>query len=128
MTKMIPKVTKPKAKELRPIALTNQGYKLMMGVVRMYLEEHIKKNELGKDVQGGFTEGIRIENNLLILRYCIETSYKNKKPRFVIAINFKKAYDSIKREEIINILMKNSVSSKLQKCLPPFIKKRPYHN
>ena len=44
MTRMIPKVTKPKAKKPRPIALTNQGCKLMMGVVRMYLEENIKKN------------------------------------------------------------------------------------
>lgn len=66
---MIPKVTKPKVHELRP--LTNHGYKLMMGVIRLCLDDHIKRNELEKDVQGGFTEGARIKNNLFILRYCI---------------------------------------------------------
>ena len=113
LTKMIPKVRKPKVHELRPIALTNQGYKLMMGVIRLHIEEHIKKNELEKEVQGGFTEGARMENNLVILRYCIEKSYKMKKPLIVIAIDFQKAYDSVKREEIINILMKNKINPQI---------------
>jgi len=50
-TVMIPKVNKPKPNELRPIALTNVGYKLMMGIIREYIEEHIQKNEMGKDTQ-----------------------------------------------------------------------------
>lgn len=76
LTKIIPKVVKPKAlQELRPITLTNQGYKLMMGVIRLYIEDHLM-NKLEKEVQGGFAEGMRLENNLFILRYCVEKSYK----------------------------------------------------
>ena len=54
-TVMVPKVKKPKVTELRPIALTNIGLKVTMAVVRNSLEEHIRKNELEKEVQAGFT-------------------------------------------------------------------------
>ena len=69
---MIPKTAKPTVKDLRPIALTNAGYKLMMAVVRNSIEEHVRINELGKDTQAGFTEGSRIENNLFVLKYCVD--------------------------------------------------------
>ena len=36
-----------------------------------------------------------MEDNLFILRYCIEGSYKRGKPLFVMAIDFVKAFDSV---------------------------------
>lgn len=78
-TVMIPKTRCPKAKDLRPIALTNVGYKLMMSIIRDSLEDHITKNSLGKQTQGGFTERSTIENNIFVLKYCIQKSFKMKK-------------------------------------------------
>ena len=38
-----------------------------------------------------------MEDNLFILRYCIEGSYKIGKPLFVVATDFAKAFDSVNR-------------------------------
>ena len=80
-TAMIPKKVKPKANEIRPIALNNISYKLTMAIMRINIEEQIKRNNWEEDEQVGFTEGGRVENNLLILRYCIERTYKMKKKK-----------------------------------------------
>ena len=58
------------------------------------------------ELQAGFTEGKRIEDNILILRYCISESYRRKKSLFVTAIDFAKAFDSINRLHIIKVMMK----------------------
>lgn len=110
---MLPKVKKPKASQLRPIALVNVGYKLMMAVIRDSLEQHISTNDIGKDTQAGFTTGSRIENNIFILRYCIERSFKLKKPLVVTAVDFAKAYDSIKRGKLVETLMYYKVDHKI---------------
>ena len=111
-TVMIPKIKKPKAKDLRPIALTSAGYKLMMAVIKNSIEDHIVKNRLGQETQAGFTKGSRIENNIFILKYCIENSFKLKAPLIVISVDFEKAYDSIKRGKMIEILMESKVNPK----------------
>lgn len=56
----------------------------MMAVSRASLEEHIRINDLGNGTQAGFTERSRIENNLLLLRYCIEGIYKRRNPFIVL--------------------------------------------
>lgn len=93
-----------------------------MGVVRLYIKDHIKKNELEKDVQGGFTEKAKMENNLFVLRYCVEKSLKIRKPLFAVANDFEKVYDRIRREEIINILMNNKTSPKAIELLVNYIR------
>ena len=116
-TVMLPKTSKPKANELRPIALTNVGYKLMMAVIRISIEEHVRINGISKETQAGFTEGSRIENNLLILRYCVENTYKMRKALIVISVDFAKAYDSVKRDKLIEVLIENKISP----CIINFI-------
>ena len=76
---MLPKVKKPQAKDLRPIALTDVSYKIFMTLVKNIVEQHIDKNELSNEAQSGFTDGGRVENNIFILNYCIEKSTVRKK-------------------------------------------------
>ena len=57
------------------------------------------------ETQAGFTKGGRIEDNLFLLNYCVETSYKKKSPLFVTSIDYSKAFDSIKRGRMIEALM-----------------------
>lgn len=61
----------------------------------MKLEEHIENSEKKEEEQVGFSERGRIVNNLLILMYCVEMSYRIKKPLIVISMDFSKAYDSV---------------------------------
>ena len=53
-TVTIPKTKRPIAKEHRPIALTNVGYKLFMRLVKNKLVEHLDRNGLISDYQAGF--------------------------------------------------------------------------
>ena len=69
---MIPKTKKPRDKEHRPIALTNVGYKLFIGLVKDKLVQHLDRNGMISDYQAVFTGGRRLEENLFIVRYCIE--------------------------------------------------------
>ena len=112
-TKMIPKVSKPMAKDLRPIALTNVSYKLYMSILKEYLEQYLLRTEGIIETQAGFTRGGRIEDNLLILQYCVEDCYKTKKPLIVVSIDYSKAFDSIDRAKMIEVLMKYRVHPRM---------------
>ena len=64
-------------------------------------------------VQAGFTKGGNILDNLFIIRECVEETYRKKEQMVAIAIDFKKAYDSIKRETMVQILKELRIDSKI---------------
>ena len=64
-------------------------------------------------MQSGFTKDRRVTDNLFILSYCIEESFKMKTPLYVIAIDFAKAFDSVNREQLIQALMSYKINSKI---------------
>ena len=41
---------------------------------------------------------------MFFLNYCIEDSFKRKKPLYVVAIDYSKAFDSVKRKELIEAI------------------------
>ena len=112
-TKMMKKVNKPTVKQLRPIALTNISYKIFMSLIKNEIEEHLDRNGEMKETQAGFTEGGRVEDNLFILQYCVEESLKMRKSLIIVSVDFKKAYDSIKREQIIEVMKEYKIHPKL---------------
>ena len=112
-TVMVPKKKKPTIRDLRPIALTNATYKLFMGILKTKVEHHIRQIQQESEVQAGFTKNRRLADNLYILDYCIKESFKKKKPLYVIAIDFSKAFDSIKRDTLIQVLKKYSMHPKI---------------
>ena len=91
-TNLIEKKPKPTEKDLRPIALMNSSYKIYMGIIRTKIETHLKSNHMMNELQSGSTEKRRTTDNLFILKYCIEENFRNKKPLFVISIDFKKSF------------------------------------
>ena len=95
---------KPTARDIRPIALTDSDYKIMMDIIKEAIEDHLEKNELMNECQSGFTKGRRIEDNIFILESCIEETRKRKEGLAVLAIDFKKAYDSVDRKKMMETL------------------------
>ena len=104
-TRMKEKTKRPTAKDLRPIALTNTSYKIFMSLLKDEIDDHIYSNDESKETQAGFTKGARIEDNLFILQYVVQESLKRKQQLIMTAVDFKKAYDSVKRETLIKVLM-----------------------
>ena len=47
---MIPKNKKPKADQLRPIALTDNSYKYFMGMAKDRIEAHLSNNDLLNEI------------------------------------------------------------------------------
>ena len=111
---MIPKKKKPVAREHRPIALTNVGYKLFMGVIKNKIVQHLDRNGLISDYQAGFTGSRRLEENLFIVRYCIQETYRRARELVVVAIDFEKAFDSVGRLALVRAL-------KFYRCEPRLI-------
>ena len=103
-TKMIPKIRKPCIKDLRPIALINSTYKLYMAIIKSKIENHIELNNNKEDLQSGFTKHRQVEDNMFLLNYCINESFRLNKQLIVTCIDFSKAFDSIKRSSLIKAL------------------------
>ena len=116
-TTMIAKTKKPKNKEHRPIAVTICSTKIMCGFWREKIEEHLEKWAYGYEQQYGFTSGGRVENCLYTLYYIANRTYdsgRNKhKTLYFATIDFKKAYDSVDRKELIKVLIKYGVNTKI---------------
>ena len=113
VTTMIPKMKRPTVVQLRPIALTDASYKIFMGMTKEKVEIHLENNNLDNDLQMGFTSKRRLQDNLFILNECKEAAYKNKKKLYVIAIDYCKAYDSVKREKIIEALIEYKIDYRI---------------
>ena len=102
--KMIPKKKRPEVDELRPLTMTDALYKVMMAVVREKIEGQIEKNGMRRLEQTGFTGGCEIIDNLIVLRECVEEAYRKNEELIVVAIDFRKAFDSVKREALVDLL------------------------
>ena len=76
--------------------------------------EHLTESNIIFENQYGFTSGGRIEHCLFTLDYVanmtFESKNKNKKSLFYAFIDFKKAYDSIHRGKLIEVLIKFRVN------------------
>ena len=96
---MIPKKSKPKILEHRPIAVTVNSNKIICTILREKIEEFLEESGVKFDNQFGFTAGGRVEHCIFILNYITNMTFErrgeNGKSLYFSFIDFKKAYDSI---------------------------------
>ena len=112
-TRLRPKVKKPTAKQMRPIALTDVSYKLFMTILGKKIDSHILENNKKCGNTGWFYNCTMIEDNLFTLQYCIEGCYKLKRPLIVTYLDYSKASDSIRRGKIIEALIHYKIHYKI---------------
>ena len=75
-----------------------------MGILKDYIAKFLEENEMINDMQTGGTKGRRVTENIYMLNYCIERSFNRKSKLFILSIDFSKAYDSIDRIRLIDVL------------------------
>ena len=112
-TILIKKIPKPTPIDLRPIALTDISYKILMGILKDKISEHIKNADLINDCQTGATNNRRVTENIHILQYLIQKTYINKKTLYIFSIDCTKAFDSVDRYSLLNILLEFNIHPKL---------------
>ena len=103
--------------EHRPIAVTVNSSKIICTILREKIEEFFKENNIVYENQYGFTAGGRIEHCLFILDYVANMTYESNnnknKSLFYAFIDFKKAYDSINRKKLIEVLIKFKINPQI---------------
>ena len=114
-TTMIPKTKKPKILDHRPIAVTVNNSKIVCTILRTRIEEFLKESNNKFDNQFGFTAEGRVEHCHFILQYLANEVYDG--PRrgclYFAFIDFKKAYDSINRKKLIEVLIKFKINPQI---------------
>ena len=117
VTTMIPKVKQPKILEHRPIAVTVNSSKIFWTIIREKIEMHLRDMNVVYENQYGFTKGGKPENCLYILNYIANRNYtgnnRKKTELYYAFIDFKKAYDSIDRGKLIEVLIKFKINPQI---------------
>lgn len=88
-----------------------------MSIIRDKIEEHLRRNEKIRETQAGFTKGGRIEDSLFILQYMVEENYRKIKTLVVMSLDYSKAYDLIRREEIVKALKQYNIHPEIIQAL-----------
>ena len=114
---MIAKNRKPMILEYRPIAVTPWSSKIVCTFYREKIEEHLKECAFIYENQYGFTKGGRVDHCIFNLNYVANRTYESKrkehKSLYFTFIDFKKAYDSVDRRKLIDVLIKYKVNPKI---------------
>ena len=75
------------------------------------------EKEIGYSNQFGFTEGGRVEHCMFMIDYITNMSYEKRgrrnRPLYLAFIDFKKAYDSIDRKKLIEVLIEYKINPQI---------------
>ena len=71
-----------------------------MAIMREKLKEHIERYEMKRYEQAGFTGGASILKNLFVLQKGVQQAYRSGEEIVMVAVDFRKAFDSVRRERL----------------------------
>ena len=93
----------------------------MCGFLREKIEDHLERWAYSFEHQYGFTKGGRVEHCLYTLAYIANRTYHSNKRRhktlYFAMIDFRKAYYSVNRRKLIEVLVKYNVNTKVIKLI-----------
>jgi hypothetical protein len=101
----------------RGISLSNIGSKLFSTIINGRLKEWVKEHNVTGEHQAGFKEGYSTIDHVFTLLAFIQKQFSKNRKLYVAFIDFEKAFDSINRNLLWPILLKNGVRGKLYKCI-----------
>ena len=106
---------KMKCSNYRGIALLNVVYKILASYIKDQVIKKVEK-EIG-EYQGGFRANRSVVDQIFTLREIQAESFEYKKDTFVLFVDFKQAYDRIKRQKLYEALRELGMKNKLIKMI-----------
>ena len=110
---MLQKCPKPGYKDWRPIAVGSIINKVVCGFYRENIEDHLILNNLNHEIQYGFTKGGRVDHCIFTLNHITNMTYESRRKEhknlYFAMIDFKKAYESMDRWNLIEVMRKYNI-------------------
>ncbi len=88
----------------RPIALLNVQYKLLTKIIFKRMMCSLEEVDAISNAQGGWRKGRSTHQKIKSLIEAIEDSIENEKEIHMLYVDFKKAYDSVDHEVLLETL------------------------
>lgn len=108
----IPKKGDPESTEnYRPISVLNIIYKIFTSLVNKRVQEEAK--EVIGDYQCGFKKGKSVVDHIWVIKQIEEMCNRKNIKVQALFIDFRKAYDTIKRKEVLRALVELKFSNKI---------------
>jgi hypothetical protein len=97
----------------RGISLLNVTYKIFTNILSKHLK--VYTDEIIGEYQGGFRKGLSTTDHIFTLRQILEKAHEYNISLHQLYIDFKQAFDSIDRIQIIEIMKEFGIPLKLVK-------------
>jgi hypothetical protein len=101
----------------RGISLCDVSSKVYGIIINKRLQEWVTENNSTGEYQAGFKKGYSTIDHLFTLLACVEKQFSHNRKLYVAFIDFEKCFDSINRNLLWPILLKNDIRGKLFKCI-----------
>jgi len=101
----------------RGISLCDSSSKIYGAIINQRLQKWVEEHNLTGEYQAGFKKGYSTIDNLFTLISCIVKQFSKNRKLYVAFIDFEKCFDSINRNLLWPILIKNGVKGKMFRCV-----------
>ena len=108
----------------RPVSLTSVTCKILEGLVRQKLVEHLTDNNLVTDYQHGFVSGRSCSTNLLAVLDAWTETLENEGCVDTVYLDFAKAFDTVPHERLLRKLSGLGVHGKILTRIRSFLSGR----
>ena len=101
----------------RGISLCDISSKVFGNIINRRLQEWVEENNITGEVQAGFKKGYSTVDHMFTLMACVQKQLSLHNKLYVAFIDFEKCFDSINRNLLWPVLLKNGIKGKLFRCL-----------
>ena len=101
----------------RGITITSIFSKVFLHIVQDRIDQWLHYNDIIVEEQAGFRKGYSTVDHIFVLNSIVNRHLAQKKKLYVAFIDFKKAFDSVNRFALWNILEKYGFSGKIARVL-----------
>ena len=101
----------------RGISLSDVSGKVYGTIINRRLQAWVEENNITDEFQAGFKKGYSCVDHLFTLLACVQKQFNLNRKLYVAFIDFEKCFDTINRNLLWPVLLKNGIKGKLFRCV-----------